>query len=201
MPKPRLIYFDFGAVLVNYEKVFTQICADFSIDLQDLWDMYNRHDADLAIGKISTAEFWQKCIDRYQLQNTADYDLLERWVTDYEVIQPVQDLVYALEGQVAVGIISNINEGPWEKSLELGLVPNIKYQRVYLSYQEKMAKPNLDIYQKVQQESGVLPEEIVFVDDKAENLVAPQSLGWQTVLFDRLQAEAGVARIKSLLAI
>lgn len=197
----KVVYFDFGAVLVNYQKVFSKICDDFSIDIKDFWDLYNQFDADLAIGKVTTDEFWQKCIQKYHLQNTANYDLVGNWVSDYKIIQPINDFIYSLENKVEVGIISNICDGLWQRSFELGLVPKIKYKKIYLSYQEKMAKPNLDIYEMVQRESSVLPGEILFVDDKAENLVAPQSLGWQTVLFDELKATEGVAKIKEILAL
>jgi putative hydrolase of the HAD superfamily len=195
----KIVYFDFGAVLINYEKVFTKICANFSIEAKDFWDLYNQFDADLAIGKVSTEQFWQACIKRFNLQNTANYDLIGQWVADYKIIQPINDLIYSLESKIDVGIISNICHGLWQRSSELGLIPNINYKKIYLSYQLKMAKPNLDIYEKVQKESGVLPNEILFVDDKAENLVVPQNLGWQTVLFDELKAEKGVARIKEIL--
>lgn len=194
----KIVYFDFGAVIVNYEKVFSKICDDFSIDIKDFWDLYNQFDADLSAGKLTTDQFWQECIRKYKLQNTENYDLVGSWVSDYKIIQPINDLIYSLEDKVEIGIISNICEGLWETSFKIGFIPKIKYKKIYLSYQEKLAKPNLDIYEKVQRESGVLPNEILFVDDRAENLIVPKSLGWQTVLFDELKAEEGVSKIREL---
>lgn len=192
----KIVYFDFGAVLINYEKFFTKICNDFSIDIKDFWNLYNQFDADLSIGKMSTDQFWQECIKKYNLQNTENYDLVRNWVSDYKIIQPMNDLVHSLENKVEVGIISNICEGLWETSFKIGLIPDIRYKKIYLSYQIKMAKPNLDIYEKVQRESGFLPNEILFVDDKAENLIIPKRLGWQTVLFDESKAQEGISRIR-----
>lgn len=194
----KIVYFDFGAVLVNYEKVFTKICDDLSLDIKDFWNLYNQFDADLSIGKVMTDQFWQECIKKYKLQNIENYDLVENWVSDYKIIQPTNDLIYSLEDKVEVGIISNIHEGLWETSFKLSFVPDVKYKKIYLSYQIKMAKPSLDIYEKVQRESGVLPNEILFVDDKAENLIVPQSLGWKTVLFDESKAVEGVSKIREL---
>jgi len=196
----KTIYFDFGAVLVNYEKVFTKICADFSMETKDFWDLYNRYETDLAIGKVTTDQFWQACVSEFNLSNTENYDLVGRWVTDYEVIQPINDLIYSLANKIDIGIISNVNEGLWERSFELGLVPKINYKKIYLSYQIKMAKPNLDIYEKVQKETSVLSSEILFVDDKTENLIIPRNLGWQTVLFDMRKAEEGAAEIKRIIS-
>jgi putative hydrolase of the HAD superfamily len=195
----KIIYFDFGAVLVNYEKAFTKICADFNLDFHDFWKFYDKFDYDLSCGKITSNEFWQKCIENYHLQSPENFELSRWWVVDYEIIKPINDLIYSLENKIDIGIISNICDGPWQAALKYGKVPDIKYKKIYLSYQEKMAKPDKDIYEKVQKESGVLPNEILFVDDRAENLIVPEKLGWQTVLFDMHKAEDGVARIKEIL--
>ncbi len=195
----KLIYFDFGAVLVNYTNAFRKICTDFSLNFQDFWQFYNQYDPMLATGTMTTDEFWQICIEHYHLQVPTGYELARWWVSDYVIIKPIQDLIYSLEGKIDIGIISNISHGPWQAALERGKVPNIKYKKVYLSYEEKLAKPHRAIYEKVQKESGARPEEILFVDDKAENLVVPKELGWKVVLFDERKAEEGVAEIKRLL--
>ena len=57
----------------------------------------------------------------------------------------------------------------------------------------------VNFYQKVQKESLINPDEILFIDDKEENLIEPKNLGWNTVLFDRLNAEEGVNKIKEII--
>jgi len=79
------------------------------------------------------------------------------------------------------------------------MVPNIKYKKVYLSYQLGLIKPDIELFKLVQTESGVNPEEILFVDDKSENLIAPTNLGWKTILFNPNQAQEGVDKIKKMI--
>ena len=193
------IYFDFGAVLVNYENVFQKVCSDFSLDFNEFWKFYDLLDEDLAYGKITTDEFWKKCIEKFSLKDAQNYDLVRWWVSDYEIIKPINDLIYFLENKKEVGIISNIGSGVWEAAMKYDFVPNIKYKKVYLSYKEGMIKPNLDFYEKVQKESLVKPDEILFIDDKEENLIVPKNLGWKTVLFNRLKAEEEVKKIKEII--
>ena len=195
----KQIYFDFGAVLVNYERVFQKVCCDFSLNFNNFLEFYSQFDINLSEGKIKTEEFWEKCIKKYNLKNAKDYDLPKSWVSDYDIIQPVNDLIYSLENKVDIGIISNICSGIWEAALKHKMVPNIKYRKVYLSYAVKMMKPNPDIYEKIQKESLVRADEILFIDDKEVNLIVPKSIGWKTVLFDMNKTEEGVKKIKTLL--
>ena len=60
-------------------------------------------------------------------------------------------------------------------------------------------KPDKEIYEIAQKRSGVNSNEILFVDDKPENLVIPDKMGWKTVLFDQFKADDGVSRILELL--
>ena len=79
------------------------------------------------------------------------------------------------------------------------MVPNIEYKKVYLSYQLGLIKPDIALFKLVQTESGVNPEEILFIDDKSENLIAPTNLGWKTILFNTNQAQQGVDKIKKMI--
>lgn len=195
----KQIYFDFGGVLVDYRNAFKKVCRDFNLDFEDFWDFYRRFDDDLAWGKITTDQFWEKCIEKYGLKNANNYDLIKNWVSDYKIIQPINELIYSLSKTIEIGIISNICPGPWEASLKYGLVPKIKYKKVFLSYKEKMVKPYLSIYEKVLKKSKIKANEILFVDDKKENLVMPQKLGWKTFLFDQEKADDGAKEIRAIL--
>lgn len=195
----KQIYFDFGAVLVNYEKVFQKVCRNFSLDYNNFLMFYDQFDCKMSEGKIETKEFWEKCIEKYSLKNAKNYDLAKSWVLDYDIIQPINNLIYSLESKVDIGIISNICSGIWEAAFKHKMVPNIKYRKIYLSCELKMMKPSPDIYKKIQEESGVEPSEILFIDDKEVNLVVPKNMGWKTVLFDMTKAEQGVSEIEEFL--
>jgi putative hydrolase of the HAD superfamily len=195
----KLIYFDFGGVLINFERFFQKVCFDFSLNYDDFLKFYDQFDNDVSIGKMTTEEFWTKCIEKYNLKNAENYDLPKSWVSDYDIIQPINDLIYSLENKINIGIISNIGSGIWEAAVKYEFVPNIKYKKVYLSCNLKLMKPNLEIYRKIQEESGVKANEILFVDDKKENLIIPSKMGWKTILFDRFKAEEGVNKIKKII--
>jgi len=107
----KQIYFDFGKVLVDYERVFQTVCSNFSIESSDIWQLYKELDNDLSIGKITIVDFWQQCIEKFNLKDAQNYDLPKSWVSDYDIIQPINDLIYSLENKINMGIISNIHGG------------------------------------------------------------------------------------------
>lgn len=195
----KFIYFDFGAVLVNYDNVFTKVCRDFGLNKNELKDFYHTFADNMDVGEYDVVEFWKKCVAKFNLKNALDYNLAKSWVSDYRIIKPIYEMIVSLEGELKMGIISNIHADVWWAAVADNWVPKIKYKEIILSSEVGVMKPNKEIYEIAQKRSGVKPEEILFIDDKPENLIVPNEMGWKTLLFDQLKAENGVSQILELL--
>jgi putative hydrolase of the HAD superfamily len=63
---------------------------------------------------------------------------------------------------------------------------------------EKLAKPDPAIYRLLFERYGLIPEECVFLDDRAENISAAAKLGMNTILF--ISYENAKAALDALLA-
>lgn len=55
------------------------------------------------------------------------------------------------------------------------------FEPVVLSYEEKIRKPNPEIYRRTIKRIGVKPNEILFIDNLAENILAAQKEGLITI--------------------
>lgn len=65
-----------------------------------------------------------------------------------------------------------------------------------LSYQEKMIKPNPEIYRLLLNRYGLVPQESVFLDDTLKNIEAAQAEGMMGILFQtKEQAEEDLRRL------
>ena len=53
-----------------------------------------------------------------------------------------------------------------------------------LSYEVKAMKPDAPIYKALEQMTGKRGEEIIYIDDRAENIVAGSTRGWRTILHE-----------------
>ena len=64
------------------------------------------------------------------------------------------------------------------------------FDRPYISGHLRMAKPDPAIYAHVEANSGIAPENLLFTDDRADNIAAAKARGWQTHLFEGPQGWA-----------
>jgi FMN phosphatase YigB (HAD superfamily) len=55
--------------------------------------------------------------------------------------------------------------------------------KIFVSCKMKMKKPDTKIYEEALKKLGRKPEETIFVDDRETNLVSPQKLGMNVILF------------------
>lgn len=92
----------------------------------------------------------------------------------------------ALKGRgVPVFALTNFGRETWE--LALPQYPFLaEFDRVFVSGQMKVSKPEPEIYRRVEAESGIAPAQLLFVDDRAENVAVARARGWQGHVFDGL---------------
>ena len=64
------------------------------------------------------------------------------------------------------------------------------FDRFYISGRMKMRKPHAEIYDAVERDCGLPPEQLLFADDRQDNIDAAHARGWQTHLFDDPKAWA-----------
>lgn len=65
-----------------------------------------------------------------------------------------------------------------------------EFDRPYISGHMGVIKPDPEIYRRLEEDSGVAPEALLFVDDRADNIAMAASRGWQTHQFTGAQAWA-----------
>lgn len=86
-------------------------------------------------------------------------------------------------GGVPVFALSNFGIGSFAISEEKWPVLT-EFDRRYISGHMGCAKPDAQIYQMVEDDCGIAPGGLLFIDDRAENIEAAKARGWHTHLFD-----------------
>jgi putative hydrolase of the HAD superfamily len=88
------------------------------------------------------------------------------------------DLLPSLRQQVVLGCLSNTNSIHWEQlHQQYDFMDQFAYR--FASQEMGVAKPSPAIYQQAAQALDMSPSEILFFDDRAENIAAAADLGWQ----------------------
>ena len=84
---------------------------------------------------------------------------------------------------VPVFALSNFGIGTFEVAEEA--YPFLKeFDRRFISGYMGVTKPEAEIYARLEAESGVAPERLLFADDRADNIAAAAARGWKVHLFD-----------------
>ena len=121
----------------------------------------------------------------------------DRWI---EMAQPVighsVKLMKALQAK-QVPVFSLTNFGIDSYDYAATHYPFMReFDRDFISGHMKVTKPSARIYEMVEEASGLSGEQLIFADDRADNIFAASERGWKTHLFedpqgwaDRLVAE------------
>ena len=90
-----------------------------------------------------------------------------------------------LRKHYTVCLLSNTNAIHWDYACTHDFAQGGRrvedyFDRIYLSYQLKMIKPDAEIFQAVLADAGLTPEETLFIDDAEANCRTARSLGIHT---------------------
>lgn len=186
----RNIIFDLGGVILTLDQ--SQAISRFKeIGLKDAekWlDAYTQQGVfgELEGGKISAAGFRQKLSELVGRTLTHE-ECLYGW-KGYCKDVPRRNLDTLLklrsEGYRVI-LLSNTNPYmmEWAKSEDFsgdGHPLDYYMDKMYLSYEMKMMKPEPELFRKVLLSEKILPEETLFVDDGSRNVAMASQLGIMT---------------------
>ncbi len=122
--------------------------------------------------------------------NTPEFrDEIRMWHVHWiELASPVIPrsvrLMGALQAKgIPVFALSNFGIGTF--ALAVPVYPFLAhFDRAFISGHLRVIKPEPEIYRIVEAEGGVAPGQLLFTDDRAENIAVARARGWQTHLFD-----------------
>ena len=137
---------------------------------------------DYEMGKITDAQFRDE-IRKNASGEVTDQQIDHAW-TSLLVRVPEEklNLLYELRKKYKILMLSNTNNLSFrysEKMFEVnGKNINDFFDKCYLSYQMKLAKPKPDIFEALLADAGLTAEECLFLDDGIYNIETAEKLGF-----------------------
>lgn len=175
------VVFDLGKVLVDfsYSQLFPLLRRRGAL-IRDVEDFAVRvRLVDYEHGSISTEEFRQGL--NALLSSPLDEDEFKNaWCGIFTPIPQMLTLARRLQGQVGVYIISNTSEIHWDYLRERFALADLS-KDTFASFEVGHMKPVEAIYRAAETRFGFAPEEVVFIDDRMENVTGAQACGWQAI--------------------
>jgi 2-haloacid dehalogenase len=181
----RAVVFDIGNVLIewNPERMYDRVIgaerrrAMFaSVDLHGMNDRVDRG-ADWLTEVRATAAAFPDFAEEIMLWHA-------RWL---EMASPVIPhslrLMEALQGK-GVPVFALTNFGIQTFDFAVPHYPFLgRFDRAFVSGHMGVIKPEARIYEMVEEESGLSGAELIFADDRAENIAAAEARGWKGHVF------------------
>lgn len=183
------IYFDIGGVLVDYKHDLQTLAQENGITVGDFDDVFDRFDPKLARGELSLQDLWKHYHDDLHLKEPVTFDFREYWINHLEPIAENHQLVRELSQNYSIGIISNLYVGVFPQLIKKQKIPDVPYQVVVASCEEKVVKPQKQIYTIAQEKTGRKPEEILYIDDNPHFIKKAKMLGWNGIYYDKDETE------------
>ncbi|MHC1691005.1 MAG: HAD family hydrolase [Bacteroidales bacterium] len=184
------IIFDLGGVIVGLDK---QNCIDsFSaIGFNDFGRIINEYVQDgffldFEKGKIGSDEFRENI--RKDINGIVSDEQIDSAMAAFLPGIPKErlDAIYSYRKRYRVFLLSNTNPIAINIVRPMFEISGRKmedyFEKMFLSYEMKLAKPDEEIFRKVLTDTGISPDETLFVDDSKANLDTAEKLGIKTVL-------------------
>ena len=190
----RAILFDYGMVLSGppnetaWLRLRTLLALDDELFQRCYWSHRHAYDA----GALSGEAYWRLIADEAGngSLSRAEIDCLIEADVDLwtDLNRPMIDWVQRLQrAGIATGVLSNIGD-----EMERGILHKhpwlAEFQHLTWSHRLKTAKPDSAIYEHAAKGLGVLPPQILFIDDKLENIEAALRCGLLAIQYSSWNA-------------
>ncbi len=184
----KVILFDLGGVLfTNGTKKFNKAIArrynldeNFVVSISDgeIGTQYRE-------SKITRDEFWKYFLQKLNIRENPDV-LEKEWISYYDLLEETRDIILELSKKYRIFYLSdNVKERTDKLDERFGFLK--WFEGGIFSHDVGVRKPNPKIYEFALRKIKVLPEKIVFIDDKESSLIPAKKIGINTVLFESPQ--------------
>jgi len=188
----RAILFDYGMVLSQpaQESAHSELIVISGINRDRFDELYWLYRLDYDRGTLNKITYWQTVardadveFSAQQLKDLNAADIRMWTALDPKMLAWVTQLQ---QGGWKTGILSNIGDGLVEWMLE-----NFHWLKAFThctwSYQLDLVKPDRAIYEKTVAALGVEPHEVLFLDDREENVDGAKAVGLHALQFTSLE--------------
>ena len=181
------IFFDLGSVLLDIEvsrtlKSFEKLGISANL-LEEIYDEPDNFFFQFERGVLSAADF-RNAFRTITESHMTDRQIDDAWsamVVGFK--NEIIDLLKCLKLNYTLFLLSNTNEIHVPVYTEMfretsdGITFEDLFSKIYYSHKVKLSKPNPAIYTYVLEDSGVEPEETIFIDDLLQNVNSANKAG------------------------
>jgi putative hydrolase of the HAD superfamily len=193
------VMFDYGGVVSHppTQHDLTLLAGVAGAPVPALAQRYWKWRRAYDLAELDTPGYWRQ-VGRGLGRDYSDAEIAELNRLDRASWLRLQAGTIALiEDLRAAGLpLALLSNAPWELAAAIGGLPVAShFGHLLFSCELKLAKPDPECYMRALARLGASAEEVIFIDDRSENVTAAAALGLQPVHFSSPgEARAAVAR-------
>jgi len=183
------VLFDYGGVISRWpsEEDLAALAAAAGATVEGFSDAYWRRRAAYDRAEVDSAHYWQQVgliLGRTEDYTHDDVATLSRLDTDSWLHLDPAAVELVEELSASGHRLALLSNAPAEIAEAVAELPEARhFEHLVFSCQLKMAKPDPACLEVALSLLGATPEEVIFLDDRAENLVAAVAMGTGAIQF------------------
>ncbi|MDQ7728940.1 HAD family hydrolase [Halomonas sp. SpR8] len=195
MKVPQWVVWDLGGVVIDldFRGMMDDATEKFNIDKSELLPLireeFNVSPSNYSLTEKAVAGLITKKDYIYEIKSAISSDISEREIESLlkRILVGEKDetvLLIKLLSQRGFrqACMSNIDQTHWEKIQSFPNVDNL-FEKKFLSFEHKVVKPNADAFFKMLEFLGCGKDDIVFIDDREDNVKSANDNDIDAVLF------------------
>ena len=184
---PRVVVFDLGKVLLDFDYgiAVRKLQSAGRLTFRELLRFIDQSPLlfRYETGLLTTGEFFAELREASGFRGSLD-EFSDLFGDIFSPIDPMIELHARLRGRgVPTFILSNTNELAI-RHIRRRFAFFRNFDGYVLSYEHGAMKPDAKLYEVIEQVSGRQGAELLYIDDRPENVAAGAARGWQSILHE-----------------
>lgn len=192
----KAVIFDIGRVLIDFDNMkvcgaLTEFC-DYSAEeiftlLLGSGETQKTEGLEkLEMGLITPREFYQEVVAKINAPKLLYSDFFKIWGNIFSPNPDIDKPLARLKPNISTLVLSNTDWIRWRFLENLPVIRTFFSQSVQLvlSFKVHAKKPDPKIYQRGIRQSGIKPEEIIYIDDVPEYVAAFENFGVRGIVYN-----------------
>ncbi len=177
----KAIVFDFFGVIGKsvYQVLFEKIGSIQPANDAKIHDLHKALDN----GFLSQDEFLSQYAELAGVSKSEFEDIFHDSTSRFAVSNELIEYINSLKAKcIKIGLLSNVNKEAYEEFI-VPILSRINFDNIVLSFEVKLAKPSVEIYELTADRLGVDISDCVMVDDNVENCEGARSAGMDAICY------------------
>jgi len=202
MPSPEVVVFDLGKVLVDFDYSIAarRIASRGRMSFENITPFISQSPLlfRYETGLLSSEQFYAEVCSATGFPGDLD-EFCQAFADIFVPIEPMVQLHEALRNQsIPTYIFSNTNELA-VRHIRHNFPFFSNFDGYILSYEHGAMKPDAKLYEVVEMKTGCRGADLLYLDDRPENIETGVKRGWQVVLHETPEKSRVAIRAAGLL--